>query len=543
MMMYWSKGLWLKAVLLGFLLVLLQRCKAPPERDPSTVFRYNEAAGITSLDPAFARNQANIWAVNQIFEGLVRLDDSLRPQPALARSWAIKDSGRLYTFRLRDSVFFHPSPCFAQGSRTVEASDFVYALNRLQDPQLAAPGAWVMQQVDSIWAGNRQTVHIRLSEPFPPFLGLLSMTYCSVLPPEAIAYYGADFRANPVGTGPFRFQLWVEEEKLILRRNKNYYRKDAQGQALPYLEAVAISFIPDKQAAFLEFVKGRLDLISGLDASYKDELLTFDGALQKKYRDRFTLHRQPYLNTEYLAFLVDSGQGQAILQDSRIRKAINYCFDRRKMMRYLRNNIGTPALAGMMPKGLPAYNPARVPGYSYDPEQARELLAEAGYPRGTGLPEIKLQTNASYLDLCEYLQGEAQKIGIPLQVEVTPPSTLRQGIATSKVPFFRASWIADYPDGENYLSLFYRKNWSPNGPNYSHFAHPQFDAWYEEAVQMTNDSARWRLYQRMDSLVMAEAPVVPLYYDQVLRFYPKFVQGLGGNALNLLNLERVRKNN
>lgn len=535
---------WFKAIILGGLAgFLLTGCSAPPERDPTTIFRYNEAAGISSLDPAFSRNQANIWAVTQIFEGLVRLDDSLRPQPALARSWQISDSGRLYSFRLRDSVLYHRDDCFESGTRTVTAADFVFSFNRLQDPDLAAPGAWVMQQVDSIWASDEQTLKLRLNNPFPPFLGLLSMAYCAVVPPEAIAMYGQDFRAHPVGTGPFRFKLWVEQEKLILRRNDHYYRRDSFGKRLPYLEAVAISFIPDKQAAFLEFVKGRLDLISGLDASYKDELLTFDGELREKYQERFKLHRQPYLNTEYLAFLVDSTKGQAVLKDQRVRQAINHCFDREKMMRYLRNNIGTPAQAGMMPKGLPAYDTARVPGYTYDPEKAARLLAEAGYPNGEGMPEIKLQTNASYLDLCEYLQGEAQKIGIPLQVEVTPPSTLRQGMATAKVPFFRASWIADYPDGENYLSLFYSANWSPEGPNYSHFANRQFDRWYERAIQITDDQERQRLYQRMDSLVMAQAPVVPLYYDQVLRFYPRKLKGLGGNPLNLLRLEKVKKIN
>lgn len=528
-----------------FILLFLMACSRIPERDPQTVFRYNEAAGITSLDPAFARNQANIWAVNQLFSGLVQMDNNLRVQPAIAKNWDIQDSGRTYQFTLRNDVYFHASPAFAEGKpRKVNAYDFEYSFHRLISPELAAPGAWVFQNVDSFKALNDSIFQISLKQSFPPFLGILSMKYASVVPKEAVEYFGDEFGQNPVGTGPFYFKLWQPNEKLVLRKNQNYWERDSAGNTLPHLEAVAISFIPDKQSAFLEFVKGNLDLISGLDASYKDELLTFDGELQEKYRQNFNLYGQPYLNTEYLAFLVDSSQSvveSSPVMNRKVRQAINYCFDRKKMMRYLRNNIGTPATAGMIPKGLPAHETAAIPGYDYNPKKAKELLAEAGFPEGKGLPEITLQTNSSYLDLCEYLQSEARKVGIPLKVEVTPPSTLRQSIATSKVPFFRASWIADYPDAENYLSLFYSENWAPNGPNYTHFKNRQFDSWYVEASTITNDSARQKLYQRMDSLVMAHAPVVPLYYDQVLRFYPKTIKGLGGNALNLLELKTVRK--
>jgi ABC-type transport system substrate-binding protein len=307
------------------------------------------------------------------------------------------------------------------------------------------------------------------------------------------------------------------------------------------LEAIAISFIPDKQSAFLEFLKGKNDLISGIDLSYKDELLDPQGNLNTKYADRFNLFRQPYLNTEYLAFFVDSTQGRGPWQDSRIRQAINYGFDRVKMMRYLRNNIGEPALKGFIPKGLPAFDSLSNYGYSYNPEKARLLLAEAGFPEGRGLEEIKLQTNASYLDLCEYMQSELSKIGISIQVEVSPPSTLRQAMATGKVDFFRASWIADYPDAENYLSLFYSSNAAPNGPNYSHFSSSVFDSLYDASASAVNDSLRTVMYRKMDSIIMKEAPIVPLFYDQVLRFYPKHILGLEGNALNLLDLKKVRK--
>ncbi len=157
--------------------------------------------------------------------------------------------------------------------------------------------------------------------PFSPFLGILSMKYCSVVPQEGILLYGKDFSRKPVGTGPFRFQFWAENEKLVLRKNQNYFEVDNEGNTLPYLEAIAISFIPDKQSAFLEFLKGKNDLISGIDLSYKDELLDPQGNWNTKYAVRFNHFRQPYLNTVYLAFFVDSTQGRGPWQDSRIRQA------------------------------------------------------------------------------------------------------------------------------------------------------------------------------------------------------------------------------
>lgn len=541
MRMYWLK--FSPYILVAWALMVVS-CRQESRIDPTTVFRYNEAAGINSLDPAFARNQANNWVTNQIFDGLVQLDEDLQVQPAIARSWQILDSGRTYRFLLRPNVYFHRDSCFGEKStRRVVAGDFLYSFERLRSRKLAAPGAWVFQNVTHFAALSDSVFEIRLQKSFPAFLSLLSMQYCSVIPREAVEKYGEEFREHPVGAGPFHFKLWLPNEKLVLRRNPLYYLKDSTGKSLPYLEAVAISFITDKQSAFLEFVKGKLDFLSGLDPSYKDELLTFDGALRQDYRSQIVMQRQPFLNTEYLGILVDSAaypQGHPLL-NKKVRQAINYGFNRRGMMRYLRSNVGYAAQEGFVPRGLPAYDSAVSYGYRYNPDTARKLLAMAGFPQGKGMPEITLLTNASYLDLCEYIQSDLSKLGIPLQVEVTTPSTLREAKANGKAHFFRASWIADYPDAENYLSLFYSKNKAPYGPNYTHFSHPLYDQWYELAFSANDPVRRRKLYRKMDSLVMEEAPVVPLYYDQVLRFFHPEVKGLRSNALNLLDLTRVRK--
>jgi oligopeptide transport system substrate-binding protein len=539
------------APLFFLVLILFGSCRRSQYGDSGkTVFRYNESAGITSLDPAFCSNQANIWAVNQLYKGLVQLDDNLHIKPCIAKHWEISNDGLTYRFHLRNDAFFHDSPAFKNGKgRKVVASDFVYSFNRIADPGTASPGAWVFGQVlrkdgqPAFRAIDDSTLRITLKTPFPPFLGLLTSQYCSVVPREAVEKFGIDFRRSPVGTGPFSFKMWKEGVKLVMIKNDHYF--EIQGNShLPYLDAIAVTFIVDKQAAFLEFVKGNLDFMSGIDASYKDELLTREGKLNPKYNDRISLVTGPYLNTEYLGILVDTSLSQvknSPLRILKIRQAINCAFDRKKMMRYLRNNIGLPGVGGMVPPGLPYFDQSCVIGYDYDPARARQLLAEAGFPGGKGLPPITLTTNASYLDLCKYIQSQLNEAGFIVKIDVTPPGTLRDMIALSRVNFFRGSWIADYPDAENYLSLYYTPNFCPAGPNYTHFSNPEFDAMYRYAANETNDSIRGQLYMKMDNLVMEQAPVVVLYYDQVLRFTQKNIVGIATNPLNLLSLKHVKK--
>lgn len=529
-----------KSYFLLFLGLLLFSACSMPDNSDKQIFRYNESAGIATLDPAFAKDQAIIWGCSQLYNGLVRLDEHCQPQPCIAKSWNISPDGTTYTFTLRSDVYFHRNPLFAtpDSTRRVVASDFLFSFRRILDPSVASPGRWVFSEVQDFSAPDDTTFVIHLQQPFSPFLSLLGMVYCSVVPREVVEHYGADFRQHPCGTGPFQFQLWKENVKLVMRRNPHYFERDSLGRPLPYLDAVAVTFIVDKQTNFLEFVKGNLDFLNSLDASYKDELLTRNGHLREKYADRIDLHRTPFLNTEYLGFRMESATSP--LKDRRIRQAINYGFDREKMMRYLRNGIGDPGIGGMVPCGLPGFDTVASYGYDYYPSKALALLAEAGYPHGQGLPTITLSTTSSYLDLCKYIQQQLGLIGINIKVDVNPPAALREQIAQGRSAWFRGSWIADYPDAENYLSLFYSANRCPDGANYTRYNNPRYDKLYRRAKAVTSEHERIALYREMDSLVMADAPVVILYYDQVLHFTHKNVQGLHTNAMNALDLREVR---
>lgn len=505
--------------------------------EPKMIFSYNESAGIHSFDPAFSKDQARIWFCNQVYNSLLQLDSNLQVKPAIAKRWEISEDAKQYDFILRSDVVFHENKSIFgdRGTREVNVEDVVYSLNRLRDDRIASPGAWVLSSLDRVYAINDSTVRMNLLVPNPAFLGLLSMQYCSILPMESDSI--PDFFEEPVGTGPFHFQYHKSNVKLVLRKHSNYFESE-DSTKLPYLDAVSIRFIPDKQTAFLEFIKGNFDFISGIDASYKDELIDANGELHKKYHDIIKYRKQDYLNTEYLGILMGENQSNEALKDIRVRKALNYSFDRNQMMKYLRNDIGTPAVSGFIPKGLSGYLPGI--GYSFQPEKAKQLLLEAGYPNAEGIPLIQLNTTSSYVDLCEYIQHAWEDLGFEVEVNVSPPSTHRQQVSKSQLSIFRGSWIADYADAENYLALFYSKNHSPNGPNYTHFSNTLFDSLYESSIHLPNIADRIPIYEKMDRIITDQAAIVPLYYDNVMRFQHNYVHGLGSNAMNLLDLKRVK---
>lgn len=520
--------------------------------DSKTVFNYNEMNGITSLDPAASSNFENIWAVNQLYNGLVQADDQLTVIPCIAHTFKISSDGLVYTFLLRNDVYFHDNSCFEGGKgRKVLAKDFEFSFNRLYDSRVSSAMS-LLTYVDrsektgykGFVAVNDSVFEVHLKEPFSAFLNILAMKYFSVLPHEAIDKYEQDFRRNPVGTGPFVFKMWEEGTKLIMVKNEKYFEKDEKGKQLPYLDAVSISFAKDKETAFMELLSGKFDMVSGADAFNINEVLNKHGELNASYAKKFYLQKQTWTKTDYIGILIDENIDivkNSPLKLKAVRKAINYAFDREKLIKFLRNNIGIPATSGFIPKGLKSYDPDKVKGYTYNPDKVRQLLMEAGYPDGKGLPEITLHITDNYKEQVEFIQSQLAENHIKLKINIDKPSVLRQAVNVCEYNMFKKSWFADYADEENFMSMFYSKNFAPAGFNYTHYKNTDFDALFEKALHETNDSIKKGLYQQMDQMIIDDAPVIPLFYDQVIRLVSHNIKGLTTNPMNLLNLKTVRK--
>ncbi len=514
------------------------------EKSNKKVFTYNESTGIATLDPAFAKNQSITWAVHQLYNTLVEIDTGLNLVPSLAKSWEVSSDRMVYIFHLRGDVFFHDNEAFVNGKgRKMIAEDVVYSLQRIINKQTASSGGWIFNnRVDSIQpfvALDDTTFQLKLLRPFNPILGILSTQYCSIVPKEVVQKYGKDFRRHPCGTGPFKFFMWEEGQALVLHKNEHYWEKDSSGKKLPYLDAVKVTFFDNKATEFLQFRQGGLSFINDIDPSFKDEVLTKKGGLRTEWQNKILLHKHAYLNTEYLGILVDEDNElvkNSPTKSKAIRQAINYAINRKQLMMYMRNGIGTPAESGFVPSGLPSKNVEFVKGYEYNPAKAKALIKGAGL-EGKELPTIKLLTIPIYADIGSFIAKQCEEVGIKIQVEVVQKSLLLEQTSKSKALFFRASWIADYPDAENYLAVFYSKNPAP--PNYTRYKNPVFDVLYERALLETNDSLRYSLYRQMDQMVINDAPVVPIWYDMAIHLVNKNVEGMYANALNLLELRKV----
>jgi ABC-type transport system substrate-binding protein len=508
-------------------------------------FRYNESANIATLDPAFSKSLPIIWPVRQLYNTLLETDSTLTLKPSLAKNWTISTDQKTIRFILRNDVYFHDDACFPDGrGRKMRASDVDFSFQRLISKELASPGAWIFQNMlDSakpFVAVNDTVFEMRLCKPFSPMLQVITNPYCSVVPKEAVQHYGKSFGRHPVGTGPFRLLVWKEGVSLIMTRNPTYFERDSSGQSLPYLPGVSISFLGSRASEYLAFQQGSIDFINDPDPAFKDEMIDPMGNLKKAWSQQAKLVKHPYLNTEYVAFLMsdtDENKSPAILPLA-LRKAIAHAIDKKRIIQHLRNNMGIAADQGFVPPGLMGLATEPAPA-RFDTVLAKKILREAGYVSNKPLPDIVLSTVPAYASIGSRIVYDLQQVGIPARLDVLQKSFLMEQMASGNLSFFRGSWIADYPDALNFFSVFYSKNPAP--PNYTRFHDPDFDRLYEQALETTDRPQQLRYLKQLNQIIEEQVPVVPIWYDQVIWICQRTLSGFLPNAQNVLDLRRVKK--
>lgn len=539
-----------------FILLFVVSCSSKKSSsDQKKVLRYNEIAGISNLDPTKAIRFEGIWAMSQLYNGLVRLDDNLELQEDAAKRWEMDRTKTVYTFHLRTDMYFHDHEAFVETNgkgRKLVAQDFINSFQRILDPENSSSGKFIFKNLDKyatinnmgMEAPNDSTLVIHLKKPQHSFLKMMTLPFCYAVPIEVVDFYGEDFTRNPVGTGPFKFKVWRTGDKLVLLKNENYHEFDKKGNRLPYLDAVSISFIKSAQTEFQSFIQGDLDFMSGIDHSYQTTLLDADGNLREKYADKMYMQKQAWLKTDYIGILVDEDQPivrNSALKSRLVRRAVNYAINREKLVQFERTGVGVYDINGFVPKGINDYNGKKVKGYRYDPEQAKQLLSEAGYTGESIKPKVTLVTVNQYKGICENIVTDLNECGFDAKMESVLPSLHKQKVANFNTNFFRKSWTGDFPDPINFLYLFSSDAFAPdNGPNYTHFSNEQYDIWLERAESDISEEERQETYYKMDQMIKDEAPVVPLFYDELIKFVSTRVSGLKANSMNSLDLRYVR---
>jgi peptide/nickel transport system substrate-binding protein len=544
------------------ILVALLLFSCTGKKQEENIFRYNEAQGIENLDPVMASNYASLWPAIQVYEGLLEFDAAMNIKPLLAERYSISADGLVYVFNLQHGVRFHDDDCFPdKKGRVITSRDFKYCFERVCDPRSKTRGAWLFRDrvkgaaefIDAAQPGKSplneitgfqcpddSTITITLTKPFAPFLSILTMAYAFVYPHEAVEFYRENFGYHPVGTGPFKFVKWDFDKELVFENNPDYWNKNLTVN----LRGFHVTFIRSSETAFLDFINGKLDYYDP-SPEILDQILDENGKLLPKYSGGgFEILRQPWLNTVYLGIQLDKnmpgGKNNPLSENKSLRLAINYALDREKLVRYVLRYKGKPAENGPIPVGMPGYS-ALVTGYKYDKQKALKLLEEAGYPNGKGLTLTLTISNVETSKLTgEAIQGQLKEVGIDVKLDFLQGSTLRSSQVGGELPFWIANWGADYFDPENFMALFYSKNATPKGPNYTHYSNPKADSLYELGLRLTDFNLRKKIYNEMEETVLGESPWILLFYNEIIYLKNKKLVGLYIDGLNNLVLKYAK---
>lgn len=522
------------------------------------VFNANESQSLRGLFPLGITQAASQRIAAQVYEGLVAFDQNdLSLVPALANSWSVDATGTVYTFSLRKGVRFHDDPCFPDGKgRLVTAEDVIMCFKELCTYKNTNQMFWLVQDrivgadehyeatrtgvapkdIEGIQLVDDHTVRFTLTAPWPGFLQALAHQGTWVYPEELTAYYKDAALWRMVGTGPFRLKTFKEGEVLILERNPDYWGEDEYGNQLPFLDAVRITFVQDKKRELDEFEKGNLSMVYELPVDRTDVLRTFSDG-------RFQVQDVPAFTTQFYGI-------NARLEpftDVRVRRAFSMVIDRLFLVDSVLMGLGYPAIRGVVPPGFAGYPYDTIPETRFDPVAARALLAEAGFPNGSGLPTIHLQVNrgAGYVEVATSVQAMLEShLGARVVTSLLPLDQHYQRIEQGRSLFWREGWIADHPDPENFLALFHGKQVPadtalPSTLNSTRYNEPRFDALFMEAQRTTDVAARLQLLAQAERVLMGDAVVIPLYHERSVRLLQNWVQELPINGLEYRLLRGV----
>lgn len=510
---------------------------------------------VQGLFPLAVSDKYSLQITGQLFESLMKIDlTTLEVMPAIAESFSINDSGDVYTFKIRSGINFHDDECFSNDTRELTAEDVQFSLS------FACSGLKLNQVgnalIDNIKGANQffekskstlpsgsvsgikvisgNKVEITLNKPFVGFEKILAQQNIVIFPKEAYKKYGNKLPEHPVGTGPFCLEK-MSNEGIRLIRNDNYWKKDAFGNQLPYLNAVSITYAATKKSEMMAFRNKEIDLLMEIPVEEIENVL---GTLQEAKDGKNVKHRVESSNSlsiEYIGF----NHSSPVFGKRDVRAAFLYAIDPTKIIDTKLLGEGNAPSNGFVPDMEELDNAIVAPVQNGD--KARTLLAQAGYPNGKNFPEVEIYVNAiNGSKIHRLMQGVVEQLKAELNVNITIKlcdyAEREAAIANGKAQIWRAGWIADYPDPQSFLSIIYGNGMAANA---FRLANKQFDSNYEAALVEQSLEKRSKLLVKCAQQVMDDAFVLPVFNDNMLIMVNARVKGIQANPMEIIDLTEV----
>lgn len=523
-------------------------------------FTFMTPEKISDLVPMYVGDIYNSRVVSQIYDPIMAYDPVTESVvPGVAESFTKSDDAKVYTFKIRKGITFHEDDCFDGKTEKLTAEDVKYTLDlacsgskknqigHIFKLRIVGAAEFYEQTTDGkeipsegvsgIKVLDDYTLQITLLNPSPGFDVILTNPNLGIVSKKAFKHYGDKIVDHAVGSGPFMLES-NKGDNVRLVRNPNYWKKDEFGNQLPFLSSVVVKYAKNKKSELLAFGKAETDLVLEIPVENIENIL---GSLKDAQEGKNIKHKvdgEASISMSYIAMACQSDE----FNDVRVRKALNKAIDRDAIIDDALEGEGWPAENGFVPK-MANYDNTAVNGHSYNVEAAQALMRSAGYPNGANFPTLDFYVNtkqgSGVHKMCIAIKNQLKKnLNINLEIKLCSLDERAAAIASGEAKIWRAGWVADFPDPENFLGLFYGRNAGEN-MNPFNFESTEFDALFVEASREQDPEKREMLYQQCDQLLIDQAAVIPILTDDHVVMINARVRNFKASPLESLDLTSV----
>ena len=518
-------------------------------------FKFMSLEKVNYLFPMHSMDIYSQRINTQIYESLFKESpDDQSVVPHLIESYKKSSNGLLLTFKLKKSIFFHEDPCFKDEKRELNANDIKFvlqfacsksALNHLSHllvSKIIGSEEYYRKSTKSISGIKVLDSHsftIELTQPFTNFEKLLSHPGLGIFPEEALKKYGDEILNHPVGTGPFVLDK-MNNNGVSLKRNNNYWRKDNSGNKLPFLDRIEMNYGKDKNSELKAFQNNEIDIILNVPTENVTNLFGSLNEAQKGKNQKHKVYSRRSSRINYLAFSTD----QEPFDDVLVRKAFLSAIDLNKVTSDILMGEGIPASSGFIPE-INGYVPDSSFKIEFNPQKAKSLLAQAGYSQGNNFPQLTLwvntlsgtSTNLWTQNITEQLKSN---LGVDVKIKLCSFKERQAAIEKGDAIFWKSGWIADYPDPESFISIFYQK-YSQINPSWGSVSclNKNFDDAYSAYLLEKNQDKRTELLNKCNQYIINEAIILPVYFEDLFVVYNLKIREFTVNSIETMDLSSV----